>query len=212
MQVTETLTLVGGGAFGRELINWAADAARAGGLPPLTGFLDQSEHALDGFAYTLAWRGTIEDYEPVAGERLVIAIAEPEPKRQVVELLRARGARFASLVHPTAVIAGSARLGEGVVACPFALVSADAQVGDFVSINTMSSVGHDVRLGDFSTLSAHVDLTGRVEVGPACFFGSGAKVLPDVRIGERARIGAGAVVMRHVKAGAVMYAPPAKQL
>jgi sugar O-acyltransferase (sialic acid O-acetyltransferase NeuD family) len=212
MQVTGTLTLVGGGAFARELINWAADATRAGSAAPVTAFLDQSAGALDGFPYDLAWRGTIEDYAPAADEQLVVAIADPEAKRRVVELLRARGARFARLVHPTAVIAGSARLAEGVVVCPLALVSADAQVGDFVAINAMSSVGHDVRLGAYSTLSAHVDLTGGVVVGECCFFGTGAKVLPGVRIGERSRIGAGTVIMRPVKPESVMYAPPAKRL
>lgn len=212
MQVTGSLTLVGGGAFARELINWAADAARAGRSAPLTGFLDQSAQVLDGFPYDLAWRGTIEAYAPVDGEQLVVAIADPVAKRRVVEGLRARGARFASLVHPTAVIAGSARLGEGVVVCPLSLVSADAQIGEFAAINAMSSVGHDVRLGAFSTLSAHVDLTGRVEVGECCFFGSGAKVLPGVRIGERSKIGAGTVIMRHVKPESVMYTPPAKKL
>lgn len=212
MQVTNFLTLVGGGAFGRELINWANDAANAGSAPPLTGFIDKSAQALDGFPYQLAYRGTIEDYTPVDGERLIVAIGEPEAKQRVVELLRARGATFAGIVHPTAVIAKSARLGEGVVVCPLSLVSADAQVGDFVAINAMSSVGHDVKLGACSTLSAHVDLTGRVEVGTCCFFGTGAKVLPGVRIGEGAKIGAGTVIMRHVKPGSVMYTPPAKKL
>lgn len=212
MQVTQTLTLVGGGGFGRELINWAADAARAGLAAPLTGFLDDSAQALDGFPYALEWRGGIQGYVPRDGERLLLALGEPADKRRIVALLRERGARFASLVHPTAVVAGSAQLGEGVIVCPLALVSADARLDEFVTVNAMSSVGHDVHVGAYATLSAHVDLTGRVEVGEGCFFGSGARVLPRVRIGERARIGAGAVVMRHVKAEAVMYAPPAKAL
>ncbi len=212
MQVTNFLTLVGGGAFGRELINWAADAASAGSAAPLTGFIDKSAQALDSFPYQLTYRGTIEDYTPTEGERLVVAIADPEAKQRVVQLLRARGATFASVIHPTAVIAKSARLGEGVVICPLSLVSADAQVGDFSAINAMSSVGHDVKLGAFSTLSAHVDLTGRVEVGECCFFGTGAKVLPGVRIGERSKIGAGTLIMRHVKPESVMYTPPAKKL
>jgi UDP-3-O-[3-hydroxymyristoyl] glucosamine N-acyltransferase len=114
-----------------------------------------------------------------------MAIANPESKRRVAAELQAMGARFVTVVHPSAVIAGSARLGEGVTVCPFSLVSADAIVGDFVAINTMSSVGHDVQLGAFSTLSAHVDLTGRVKVGEGVFFGTGAKVLPGLKIGGR---------------------------
>lgn len=206
------LILVGGGAFGRELINWVRDAQDAGQLPPWGGFLDHSAQALSAFRYDLAYRGTTEDFQPQPHERLVMAVGDPLAKQELAHRLRARGGLFAQVVHPSAVVARSARLGEGVVICPQALVSADAEVGDFVAINAASSVGHDVVVGECSTLSAHVDLTGRVQVGPCCFFGSGARVLPGVRLGERARIGAGCVVMRHVPAGAVMYTPPAKRL
>lgn len=206
------LTLVGCGAYARELINWIADAGAAVRLPPLTGFLDATADSLDEFPYTLSYRGRVEDYAPQPGEALVMAIANPDAKRRVAAELKAKGAQFVSVIHPSAVIAGSARLGEGVTVCPFALVSADATIGDFVAINAMSSVGHDVQLGAFSTLSAHVDLTGRVSVGEEVFFGTGAKVLPGVKIGERAKIGAGSLIMRSVKADSVMYAAPARQL
>ncbi|MDR2326055.1 MAG: acetyltransferase [Acidovorax sp.] len=210
--IPTSLTLVGCGAYARELINWIADATAAGSLPPLTGFLDTTSNSLDNFPYTLVYRGRIEDYVPEPGEALVMAIASPEAKRRIASELKAKGASFATVIHPSAVIAGSARLGEGVTVCPFALISADATVGEFAAINAMSSIGHDVQLGAYATLSAHVDLTGRVVVGSEAFFGTGAKVLPGVKIGERAKIGAGALIMRSVKADVVMYAAPAKQL
>ncbi|MBW8756811.1 MAG: acetyltransferase [Burkholderiales bacterium] len=206
------ITLVGAGAFAREVINWNEDAVKASGAPAITGFLDTNPGSLDGFSYRLQYRGSTEAYAPAEGELLLVAIGDPAAKQRVVASLRERGARFASLVHPSSVIAGSARLGEGVVVCPLALVSADATVGEFVAINAMSSIGHDVVLGAYSTLSAHVDLTGRVQVGECCFFGTGAKVLPGVRIGARAKIGAGSLIMRQVQPETVMYAAPAKKL
>ncbi len=209
---TPFITLVGAGAFARELISWNEHAVSASGAPAVTGFLDVNEKALDGFDYRLKYRGTVDDYAPLEGEQLLVAIGDPLAKQRVVTALRARGARFAGLVHPSSVVARSAKLGEGVVVCPLAMVSADARVDGFVAINAMSSIGHDVGLGEFSTLSAHVDLTGRVQVGACCFFGTGAKVLPGVRIGERARIGAGTLIMRNVESDATMYAAPAKKL
>jgi sugar O-acyltransferase (sialic acid O-acetyltransferase NeuD family) len=211
MNVT-SLTLVGCGAYAREIINWIADATAVGRLPPLASYLDATPDSLASFPYTLAYRGRDQDYVPQPGEGLVMAIAEPELKRRVATELKAKGARFTTVIHPSAVIASSARLGEGVTVCPFALISADATVGDFVAINAMSSIGHDVHLGAYSTLSAHVDLTGRVAVGEEVFFGTGAKVLPGVKVGARAKVGAGTLIMRNVKADAVMYAAPAKQL
>jgi len=207
----ERTILVGAGAFARELIEWSLDGALEDGRA-FTAFLDSSGAALDGFGYRLDYLGVIDDFLPREGDRLVMAIGDPAAKMRISSLLRARGARFARLVHPSAVVARSAVLGEGVVVCPQAVVSSHARVGDFVAINAQSAVGHDVVLGACSTLSCHVDLTGAVQVGEGCFFGSGARVLPKVAIGAGARIGAGATVMRNVAADAVMYTLPAKKL
>lgn len=213
MQIAgEKLILVGGGAFGRELINWSYDVADAAGGLPITAFLDASAHALDKFGYDLEYLGRIDDYQPRAGDRLVMAIGDPLEKKRVAGELLAKGAQFASLVHPSAVVARNAVLGVGVVVCPHAVISTNTTVGAFVAVNALCGVGHDVVIGDYTTMSVHVDLTGWVRVGEACFFGTGARVLPKVVVGAGARIGAGAVVMRNVAAGAVMFTTPAKKL
>jgi sugar O-acyltransferase (sialic acid O-acetyltransferase NeuD family) len=206
------LVVAGCGAFARELINWVDDAAERGAGPRISGFLDANPDALAGFAYDLEWRGDLDAYTPRADEALLAAIGDPAAKRDVVARLRARGAVFAGFRHPSALVARTAQLGEGVVLCPYTVISADARIGDFVAVNLHSTIGHDVRVGAYSTLSAHVDLTGGVEVGDAAFFGSGARVLPRVKIGAGAKVGAGATVMRAVPEQAVVYTTPAKRL
>ena len=210
--MNERLVLVGGGDFGRELINWTDDLVDQGKSIPVTGFLDDNPDALKGFQYPVAYLGSIQSYVPQAGDRLLMAVGDPKVKKSLFVDLKLRGCTFATLIHPSAVVARTATLGEGVVVCPHAFVSADAFVGDLCVINGSASIGHDVKLGSFATLSAHVDLTGWVNVDECVFFGSGARVLPKVKIGYGARIGAGAVVMRSVPADAVVYAPPAKRL
>lgn len=206
------IILVGCGAFARELINWVDDLVDLGKSSPVAGFLDDNPKALDGFPYSVPYLGTISDFVPQAGDLLLMAIGNPQAKKRLYAELKGKGASFAQMIHPSAVIARSARLGEGVVVCPQSFVSADVVVGDLCAINGNASVGHDVRLGSFSTLSSHVDLTGWVQVEECAFFGSGARVLPKLKIGSGARVGAGAVVMRSVPADTVVYAPPAKRL
>jgi len=210
--MTERLILVGGGDFARELINWTDDLVDQGKSIPVTGFLDDNPDAFKGFHYPVAYLGSIQSYVSLPGDRLLMAVGNPKVKKSLFVDLKLKGCTFATLIHPSAVVARTATLGEGVVVCPQAFVSADAVVGDLCAINGSASVGHDVKLGSFATLSAHVDLTGWVNVAECVFFGSGARVLPKVKIGYGARIGAGAVVMRSVPADAVVYAPPAKRL
>jgi len=210
--MNKRLILVGGGGFGRELINWSLDVAQAGLGPSITAFIDDNPAALDGFDYHLEYLGSIDQYLPQPQDLFLMSIGDPTSKQKIYQNLISRGAVFSQLIHPTAVIAGSAKLGEGVVVCPFALVSADAVVGKMVAINVSSSVGHEVVLSDFCTLSAHVDLMGSVQIGKSVFFGSGARVLPKVTVKSRARIGAGALIMRTVAEESIMYAQPAKKL
>lgn len=206
------IILVGCGAFARELINWVDDLVDLGKSSPVAGFLDDNPNALNGFPYSVPYLGAISTYVPQAGDLLLMAIGDPHAKKTLYAELKGKGASFTQLIHPSAVIARSARLGEGVVVCPQAFVSADAVLGDLCAINGNASVGHDVRLGSFSTLSSHVDLTGWVQVGDCAFFGSGARVLPKLKIGSGARVGAGSVVIRSVPSDTVVFAPPAKRL
>lgn len=206
----ERLIIIGAGGFGRELLSWAADCCDAGTLPALAGLIDDDPAILDGYPSPGPLLGGIADFRPAETDRLLIAIGDPAIKQRVSEQLRDRGGRFATMIHPTAVVSRSATLDEGVVLCPLSLVSADARVGRLVIVNAMSSVGHDVAVGDYSTLSAHVDLTGFAALGKGVMVGSGAKVLPRVKIGDGATIGAGSTVYRTVPAGGTVYAQPAK--
>ncbi|WP_212742986.1 NeuD/PglB/VioB family sugar acetyltransferase [Sphingomonas sp. 2SG] len=204
--------IVGAGGFGRELISWANDAHVAGRVPPLAGLIDDDSAAMNGFAYSVGLLGSIADFVPQSRDQLLMAIGTPRIKDRVAALLGARGGRFTTLIHPTAVVAGSAILGYGVILCPLSLVSADVHVGELVSVNVLTSIGHDVSVGRYSTLSAHVDLTGGVRVEEAVMIGTGAKLLPRVKVGAGATIGAGSVVYRSVPAGRSVFAAPAKTL
>jgi sugar O-acyltransferase (sialic acid O-acetyltransferase NeuD family) len=201
--------LVGGGAFARELHDWFTPALVAGGNR-FIGYLDDGDQPMRGTGHDLPQLGTIAGYRPNAAHRLVMAVASPQGKQKLVADLGAE--RFATLVHPTAWVSASARIGRGAVIGVFADISANAVVGDFSTVNGYGSVGHDAELGEFATISGYVDLTGYVKVGRASFLGSGARVLPHLSLGERCTVGAGAVVVRSVGSGVTLYAAPARVL
>ncbi|QWD34036.1 acetyltransferase [Polynucleobacter paneuropaeus] len=206
------IILVGGGAFAREVINWTDHVYNKVRGGSIKGFLDENPNALDGFDYQVPYLGKIDSFHPVQGDKLLMAVGDPFDKKRIFEMFKKRNAQFIQIIHPTAVIANSAKLGEGVVVCPQAFISADAVIGDAVAINGCTSIGHDVVVGNYCTFSSHVDLTGWVKIAECVFFGTGARVLPKVKIAFGARIGAGAVIMRSVAENGVMYAPPAKKL
>lgn len=201
--------VVGGGAFARELTCWARDAARAGTGAAPTAYLDDAGDTMTP-SYGLEWLGKIEGFALDPNDRLLMAIGEPKLKAEIAEALGVD--RFLSIVHPTATVAETAHLNQGVILGPQSYVAADARVGQLATINSLSGVGHDVQVGAYATISSQVDLMGGVVVEERAFVGSGARILPKVSIGAEARIGAGAVVVRKVKPGATFFAAPARAL
>jgi sugar O-acyltransferase (sialic acid O-acetyltransferase NeuD family) len=200
--------IIGGGALAREIFDWFTPSLAANGSR-FVGYLDDGEAPMEAFGFDLPQLGATS-LLALGAALPVIAVGEPARKQVLAE--RFAGRPFATLVHPTAVVSASARLGQGVVIAPHALVSANATLEDHVLVNAYASVGHDVRVGECATLSCHVDLTGGVSVGRESFFGSGARVIPNVRVGERCSIGAGAVVVRRTGDDATLFAAPARRL
>jgi sugar O-acyltransferase (sialic acid O-acetyltransferase NeuD family) len=114
------------------------------------------------------------------------------------------------LVHPTAFVAASARIGAGTVVLPRAVVHTDASVGEAVIVNSGAIIEHDCRIGDGSHLSPGAVLAGGVTVGARAWIGAGAVVLPGVVIESDAVVGAGAVVTRAVPMGVTVVGNPAR--
>jgi len=120
------------------------------------------------------------------------------------------GIPFATVVHPSAQIALSARLGRGVVVMAGAVVGCNAEVGDFCIVNTKASLDHDGRMQPHSSLGPGATVGGAVEIGAYTAVGIGAVVREKVRIGDHTVIGAGAVVLRHIPDRVIAFGCPAR--
>jgi sugar O-acyltransferase (sialic acid O-acetyltransferase NeuD family) len=114
------------------------------------------------------------------------------------------------MVHPRAVLATSARIGEGSQLMAGAIVNPDAMLGKAVIVNTGATVDHDCRIEDGVHLAPGVHLAGDVTVGEGTLVGVGSSVIPGIRIGRSCVIGAGAVVVRDIPDGATAYGVPAR--
>lgn len=201
--------LVGGGGFGRELYDWFAPGLATRG-DRIVGYFDDNDAPMAPYGRTLPQLGPITGGTADPAIRLIMALGDPHGKAKVAAIFGIDA--FETLIHPSAVVSASAKVGRGCVVGPFSIVSADTRAGEFVGLNAHASLGHDVQIGAYSTLSAYVDLTGAVKVGMRTFFGTGARAMPGVSIGDDCMIGAGAVMVRGAPSGATYYAAPARRL
>lgn len=206
------LLIIGASGFGREVLDWALDIPSDRRDWEIGGFLDADPSALDGYGIDLPILGDPLSRQPARTDRFVCAIGEPVTKLKICRELQSRGARFATLIHPTAILGRHRRIGEGCVICPRGGMTSHVALGDFVTLNAYAGLGHDAVVGDGCTLSGYSEVTGKAILGEGVFLGSHAVILPGVKVGEYARIGAGSVVVRNVPPRASMFGNPAKQI
>jgi UDP-perosamine 4-acetyltransferase len=134
------------------------------------------------------------------------------PRRGLFELARAQGLEIVTVVHPSAVLSPSARLGKGVTLLANVVVGANAALGDNVLINTGAIVEHDGRIGDHVHVAVGALVASGVRIETGAHVGAGATVLQGRTIGSGAVVGAGAVVTHDVDPGSVVAGVPARPL
>ena len=95
-----------------------------------------------------------------------------------------------SIVHPTAYVAPSATIGNGVFVAPQAVISVNANVEDHCIIHIHSSVGHDCKIGMFCVVLPGARISGNVSLGKSVMIGSGAFIFQGVTLGYRSQVDA----------------------
>lgn len=140
----------------------------------------------------------------------VIAIGNNKVRKAIVKKLCLSDEFYITLIHKTAVVSPSAKVGNGTVVMPNVVINADTQIGNHAIINTGSVVEHDNIIGDFVHISPRATLTGSVLIEEGAHIGAAATIIPSVKVREWSIIGAGAVVINDMPPKCIAVGIPAK--
>ena len=205
------IIIIGAGGFGREVYLWAKDSFSKDQYR-IKGFLDDNPRILDNYDMDVGIIGNLNSYEIKNQDRFLFAIGDIDVKKRLIIKMKKRGAKFLTLVHPTAIMANTTKIGEGVIICPFCLVSDNVLLEDFVMMNVYSSCGHDAKVGRYSILSPYATLNGFVILEDEVFLGTHTTVIPYKRVGYKSKISANSVVMRDVATNKIVFGVPGKAI
>jgi sugar O-acyltransferase (sialic acid O-acetyltransferase NeuD family) len=188
------------------------EAIIAMGGREVVGFLDDTEGKPGTeFSDLPVWSGDELAQLPERGVGAVATHIAVRPFR--LELLtRATEAGLAmpNVVHPTAYVSQSARLGRGNVIKAGALIDTGVRLGDCCIIDNGAVVPHHNVIGDAVHIAPGVSMGGDCRIGPETLIGVGAVVSARVSIGRNVIVAPGAVVVRDVPDDVVVEGSPAR--
>jgi sugar O-acyltransferase (sialic acid O-acetyltransferase NeuD family) len=209
------LVVYGASGFGQQVMFWVEDANAAEPRFRIRGFVDDDptthggEHTGHAVLGGGDWLRERAKSAPVA---VVLGLASPAVKRQLVRELRAPGIDFPSIVHPSAVVSGHAVIERGAVLAPGCVASVNVRLGEFALVNTACTLGHDAQVGAYAALLPGVNVSGGALLGERVTVGTGAALVQGVEIGDGATVGAGATVLASLPAGCTAVGTPARPL
>lgn len=208
--MTQKVAVFGAGAQGRVTL----DTLRARDDMTVIGFIDSHSDLKDQKINDISVFGSAEAIKEAHGPDIavIVALGANQTRINVADELAAKGWQLCAAIHPSAVIADSAKIGRNIAIMPHALVHSNATVHDHAIINSSTVIEHDTIVGPGASVSPGTQVGGRVIIGAGAFIGTGAIILPRLTIGDQAVVAAGALVTKDVPNRTLVAGSPAKHV
>lgn len=153
--------------------------------------------------------GKISDCVNYPDKKFIIAIGNNAIRRKLAEEYNLD---YYTAIHPSAIIAKDAKIGEGTAVMAGTVINPATVIGKHCIINSGSVVEHDNRLADFVHLSPNATLCGTVTVGENTHVGAGVTVKNNTSVASDCVIGVGAAVVKDITEAGTYLGVPAKRV
>lgn len=210
------IVCIGGGGHAAVVIDTLQSIASPAADLEIAGFTDETGAAQPVLGVPCI--GTDADLPHLVASRLlthfIVAVGSTWGggglRARLFAAGEAAGLKPITAIHPSAIVAGSALIGEATIVMAGAVVQPRTEIGRNVIINTRASIDHDCRIGDHVHVAPGAVLSGGILLEEDCHVGAGAIILQNLRIGRSATVAAGATVVCEVPAGALVKGTPAR--
>ena len=145
--------------------------------------------------------------------QLVVSIADPKIKLNLIKSIKNLNISFPILIHPSCIIGDcNIKIGEGTIICASTIITVNVEIGNHVILNLACTVGHDTKIGAYSSFMPAVNISGEVEIGDQVYCGTGVTIINKIKIGEATIVGAGALVHKDLPPYCTAVGFPAKPI
>lgn len=207
------LIIIGASGSGKDVYQVIHDINVREKKYQVIGFIDSNPDLGGSKSAELPVLGDV-DYLARKNQALAFAcgIGRPANKykmiRQVISLMPQ--ADWPVLIHPSALVSSSAKIGRGVIVCAQCVIQPDAVIEEFTLLNIATIVGHDSSIGPFGNLNPRTFIAGNCQIGGYFHAGAGTVVIDHLRVGNHVHTAAGSVVVADVVDDIMVAGHPAR--
>ena len=133
-------------------------------------------------------------------------------KEEIIQKTNIPIERFETIIHPTASISSTSKIGKGVVIFQNVTITSNISIGNHVIILPNTVISHDNIIGDYTCITGGVCISGNVKIGKLCYLGTNSTIIGNTNVGNHCLIGMGSVILKNIPDNSVFVGNPGKFL
>lgn len=167
------LLVVGAGGHGRSV----AEAAVLSDQFEVVGFLDDGL-LVGTTVFNAVVLGSIASMSQhfAATDQAIVALGNNALREKIFQQLTEASFKFATVVHPRAIVSPSASLGAGSVVMAGAIVGTEASLGVGTIVNCGAVVDHQAKVEDYGHLGVNASMAGGTVLGRNAWMQAGTAI------------------------------------
>ncbi len=133
-------------------------------------------------------------------------------RTMLYSMVRLSGFRIISVIHPSAIISKSVKIGEGCVIYPGVTINSDAVIGNNVIISSGATIDHEAIIEDNVLISTGVAVGAYSRIMNGALLALGSNIVAGITVGRNSLVYAGSVVVRDVDDNTKVSGVPARPI
>lgn len=167
------LLVVGAGGHGRSV----AEAAVLSDQFEVVGFLDDGLPRGTSVLNAVVLGSIASMSQHLAGtDQVIVAIGNNALRERLTQQVTEVGFKFATVVHPRAIVSPSASLGAGSVVMAGAIVGTEASLGIGTIVNCGAVVDHQAKVEAYGHLGVNASMAGGTVLGRNAWMQAGTAI------------------------------------
>ena len=179
----KNIVIIGAGDLGKELVWLIEDINKVKPTYLILGFLDddlsKNTYSFCGYR-VLGGTDKLEELNARTPFSAVLAIRDGCVRKKIVEVHPDYDS-WETIIHPSAVIASTSKIGKGSIFFPQVTVSVDSYLGSFGLFYTHSTICNDCWIGNYVSIMANTSVSEHVEVAAETLLPANSCVDPHTK-------------------------------